>query len=222
MRAHLEGCPACEEDHDSLLAFVASEQPPADNRAPRNPLSPDREVHASEAVLPFQRAAPRATLWVQPRLREPPWTSPSSARATWPAASPPAHSPAATTSRCWARAPRRRRRSPTSSPATCAPVRSATRSRRCRRARGLVPGRRRRAPPLRGRARRQGRRRHHQPRRHRDLRAAQHRGRLGRPGNRRPRPGRQGRQGVQHDVRRHARRGPGRRRGARPPGRLRR
>ena len=37
-----------------------------------------------------------------------------------------------------------------------------------------------------------------------------------------PRPGRQGRQGVQHDVRRHARRGPGRRRGTRPPGRLRR
>jgi hypothetical protein len=26
MRAHLEGCPACDEDHDSLLAFVASEQ----------------------------------------------------------------------------------------------------------------------------------------------------------------------------------------------------
>jgi len=25
MRAHLEGCPACDEDHDSLLAFVASE-----------------------------------------------------------------------------------------------------------------------------------------------------------------------------------------------------
>jgi hypothetical protein len=23
MRAHLEGCPACAEDHDSLLAFVA-------------------------------------------------------------------------------------------------------------------------------------------------------------------------------------------------------
>ena len=23
MRAHLEGCPACDEDHDSLLAFVA-------------------------------------------------------------------------------------------------------------------------------------------------------------------------------------------------------
>ena len=22
MRAHLEGCPACDEDHDSLLAFV--------------------------------------------------------------------------------------------------------------------------------------------------------------------------------------------------------
>ena len=26
MRAHLEGCPACDEDHESLLAFVASEQ----------------------------------------------------------------------------------------------------------------------------------------------------------------------------------------------------
>jgi hypothetical protein len=26
MRAHLEGCPACDEDHDSLLALVASEQ----------------------------------------------------------------------------------------------------------------------------------------------------------------------------------------------------
>jgi hypothetical protein len=26
MRAHLQGCPACDEDHDSLLAFVASEQ----------------------------------------------------------------------------------------------------------------------------------------------------------------------------------------------------
>ena len=24
MRAHLQGCPACDEDHDSLLAFVAS------------------------------------------------------------------------------------------------------------------------------------------------------------------------------------------------------
>ena len=23
MRAHLEGCPACDEDHQSLLAFVA-------------------------------------------------------------------------------------------------------------------------------------------------------------------------------------------------------
>jgi hypothetical protein len=30
MRAHLEGCPACNEDHDSLAALVASEpQPPA-------------------------------------------------------------------------------------------------------------------------------------------------------------------------------------------------
>jgi hypothetical protein len=26
MRAHLEGCPACAEDHDSLLAFVARER----------------------------------------------------------------------------------------------------------------------------------------------------------------------------------------------------
>ena len=26
MRAHLEGCPACHEDHESLLALVASEQ----------------------------------------------------------------------------------------------------------------------------------------------------------------------------------------------------
>jgi hypothetical protein len=24
MRAHLEGCPACDEDHQSLLAFVSS------------------------------------------------------------------------------------------------------------------------------------------------------------------------------------------------------
>lgn len=30
MRAHLEGCPACAEDHDSLAAFVVFEQgPPA-------------------------------------------------------------------------------------------------------------------------------------------------------------------------------------------------
>jgi hypothetical protein len=28
MRAHLEGCPACHEDHDSLAAFVASEPRP--------------------------------------------------------------------------------------------------------------------------------------------------------------------------------------------------
>ena len=26
MRAHLEGCPACREDHESLLAFVAREE----------------------------------------------------------------------------------------------------------------------------------------------------------------------------------------------------
>ena len=25
MRAHLEGCPACHEDHDSLRSFVSSE-----------------------------------------------------------------------------------------------------------------------------------------------------------------------------------------------------
>ena len=30
MRAHLEGCPACREDHESLLAFVALERRPAD------------------------------------------------------------------------------------------------------------------------------------------------------------------------------------------------
>jgi hypothetical protein len=28
MRAHLEGCPACDEDHASLLAFVAGQRPP--------------------------------------------------------------------------------------------------------------------------------------------------------------------------------------------------
>jgi hypothetical protein len=26
MRAHLEGCPACDEDHQSLLAFVAQQR----------------------------------------------------------------------------------------------------------------------------------------------------------------------------------------------------
>jgi anti-sigma factor RsiW len=26
MRAHLEGCPACREDHESLRAFVAAER----------------------------------------------------------------------------------------------------------------------------------------------------------------------------------------------------
>lgn len=30
MRAHLEGCPACAEDHESLVAFVgAGQTPPA-------------------------------------------------------------------------------------------------------------------------------------------------------------------------------------------------
>jgi hypothetical protein len=27
MRAHLSGCPACHEDHESLLAFVGSQKP---------------------------------------------------------------------------------------------------------------------------------------------------------------------------------------------------
>jgi len=26
LRAHLEGCPACHEDHDRLVAYVSSEQ----------------------------------------------------------------------------------------------------------------------------------------------------------------------------------------------------
>ena len=30
MRAHLEGCPACHEDHESLLAFVGGQRPAAD------------------------------------------------------------------------------------------------------------------------------------------------------------------------------------------------
>lgn len=30
MRAHLDGCSACHEDHESLLAFVAQQQPTAD------------------------------------------------------------------------------------------------------------------------------------------------------------------------------------------------
>ena len=30
MRAHLEGCPACDEDHKSLLAFVAQRRVSAD------------------------------------------------------------------------------------------------------------------------------------------------------------------------------------------------
>jgi hypothetical protein len=28
MRAHLQGCPACHEDHDTLIAFVGSEHRP--------------------------------------------------------------------------------------------------------------------------------------------------------------------------------------------------
>lgn len=30
MRAHLEGCPACDEDHNSLLTFVAQQRRAAD------------------------------------------------------------------------------------------------------------------------------------------------------------------------------------------------
>ena len=30
MRAHLDGCPACHEDHESLLAFVARQDTAAD------------------------------------------------------------------------------------------------------------------------------------------------------------------------------------------------
>lgn len=30
MRAHLEGCPACDEDHQSLLTFVAQQRTAAD------------------------------------------------------------------------------------------------------------------------------------------------------------------------------------------------
>jgi hypothetical protein len=28
LRAHLEGCPACREEHESLLALVSGEQAP--------------------------------------------------------------------------------------------------------------------------------------------------------------------------------------------------
>lgn len=30
MRAHLEGCPACNEDHDSLAALIGTEPEPLD------------------------------------------------------------------------------------------------------------------------------------------------------------------------------------------------
>lgn len=30
MRAHLEGCPACNEDHDSLAALIGAESGPLD------------------------------------------------------------------------------------------------------------------------------------------------------------------------------------------------
>jgi hypothetical protein len=32
MRAHLEGCPACAEDHESLLAFVSAQGPASTSR----------------------------------------------------------------------------------------------------------------------------------------------------------------------------------------------
>ena len=35
MRAHLEGCPACEEDYESLLAFVSLRRPGDDGGDPR-------------------------------------------------------------------------------------------------------------------------------------------------------------------------------------------
>jgi hypothetical protein len=33
MRAHLEGCPACHDDHESLRAFVRSEPRPGEGEA---------------------------------------------------------------------------------------------------------------------------------------------------------------------------------------------
>jgi hypothetical protein len=38
MRAHLEGCPACDEDHQSLLAFL-----PPKKRASHRPAAHDRD-----------------------------------------------------------------------------------------------------------------------------------------------------------------------------------
>jgi hypothetical protein len=35
MRAHLEGCPACEEDYESLLAFVSRQRSEGDGGDPR-------------------------------------------------------------------------------------------------------------------------------------------------------------------------------------------
>ncbi len=35
MRAHLEGCPACQEDYESLLAFVSRERSGDDGGDPR-------------------------------------------------------------------------------------------------------------------------------------------------------------------------------------------
>jgi hypothetical protein len=35
LAAHLRGCPACAEDHESLLALVREAHPPHDPEAPR-------------------------------------------------------------------------------------------------------------------------------------------------------------------------------------------
>jgi anti-sigma factor RsiW len=34
MRSHLQGCPACAEDHESLLAFVSARRPASTSRRP--------------------------------------------------------------------------------------------------------------------------------------------------------------------------------------------
>ena len=95
---------------------------------------------------------------------------------------------------------------PARSPAPCGPARSATDVQRRRGARHLVPVLDEVLGPIRRTARRQGGRRHHQPGRPADLQpldvAA---GSAVRKIAQSPR--RDGRQGVQHHLRRHARRG---------------
>ena len=87
------------------------------------------EVHAcAQSLMPTGSHGPCSGSPRHPRPKGTRWRSRSSAPATWRAASPPAPWPAATPSRCSAPTRRRRRRSPASSPATCAPAPSATRS----------------------------------------------------------------------------------------------